>query len=127
MFKRFTVLVAVVMMIMVNTVNVFAITREDFEDAHKECDEMEKEMEENSNVKDCYINCFYIDEDSYGITIKWYMQDDNVFELYMDTDNDGDDVRCTTIVNGNVFKGNRKACEICDYISYKYDLGGFSI
>jgi len=126
MFKRFTVLVAVVMMIMVNTVNVFAITREEFEDARKECEQMEKEMEENDNVKDCYINCFYIDEDSYGMTMKWTMQDTNVFELHMDTDNDSDDVRYITIVNGNVFKGYLKACEICDYINYKYNLG-FSI
>ncbi len=128
MFKRFTVLVAVVMMVLVNTTNVFAMTEKEFWDSVKESrDELQKVYEENRYPLFDYaeIGGIYNWEQWYHYRCLIKTKDGNEFEFYGIPDEcepyiEWMGYQYTVYVNGNEFRGEKKFYEIYNYMCDKY-------
>lgn len=128
MFKKVMIMVAVVIMIMVNAVNVFAMTEKEFWDSVKESrDEMCKAKEENKYPLWDYaeIGGMYNDDAWYHYRIMIKTNDGNAFEFYYIPDEcepyiEWRGTQYSVYVNGNGFQGEKKFYEIYDYVCEKY-------
>lgn len=131
MFKKVMIMVAVVMMVMVNAVNVFAMTEKEYWDSVKESrDEMQKMYEEKKYPLWDYaeIGGAYFDEQRYHRRALIKTTDGNEFEFYYIPDECEPYIewfgkQYTVYVNGNEFEGERKFYEIYHYMCDKYFNG----
>lgn len=119
MFKRFAVLVAVVVMVMVNTVNVFANDRDTVISI---MDDMKREMietRENDNTDIDWSGIWY-DENHYYLVLGIVTYDCHTHVLECETFDDGHNWTYKMTCDGYEYYGERKAFEIMRYLNHKY-------